>query len=50
ENTFLGDLHGAVRHRAARLVLYHRRGGAVAAALSPKSIPPEHLGTGALPL
>lgn len=50
ESTFLDDLHEAVRHHAARLILYHRRGGALAAVLSPNNISREHLGPGALPL
>jgi hypothetical protein len=35
ESGYLADLSRAVRHRSARLLVYHRRGGPVAATLTP---------------
>lgn len=42
---YLADLRGAVRSPSARLLVYARRGGAVAAVLAPNVIPAHRLGT-----
>ena len=50
EESYLDDLRAAVRDPAARLVLYRRRGGAIAAILTANQIPQERRGAAALPL
>jgi hypothetical protein len=50
EESYLSDLRTAVRDPAARLVLYRRRGGTIAAILTANQIPQERRGALALPL
>jgi hypothetical protein len=47
--TYLHDLRRAVRHPAARLCVFERRGGNVAATLSPNTIPITQRGAGNRP-
>lgn len=46
---FVADLHDAVRSPSARIVLYRRRGGSVAAVIAPNHIPRARLGADARP-
>ena len=46
---YLSDLQHATRHPAARLCVYERRGGNLAATLSPNTIPITRRGMGSLP-
>jgi hypothetical protein len=46
---YLSDLRRAVRHFAARLCIYQRRGGNLASILAPNAIPITRRGIGSLP-
>ncbi len=50
EGRYLADLWDAVREPTARLLLYRRRGGPVAAVLAPDTVPPPRRGLEAQPL
>jgi hypothetical protein len=50
EGLYLGDLRAAVRDPTARLVLYQRRGGPIAAILTTNAIPRERRGVESLNL
>lgn len=49
EEAYLEDLRRAVRHPSARLILYERRGGCIAAAFAPNTMPVSRRGRHVLP-